>query len=36
MLILSDFLLFLTTALVVSITCLCVLLRVRMNDAYTG
>lgn len=35
MLILSDFLLFLTTALVVSITCLCVLLRVRMNDAYT-
>ncbi|MDD3056798.1 MAG: helix-turn-helix transcriptional regulator [Sphaerochaeta sp.] len=36
MLILSDFLLFLTTALVVSITCLCILLRVRMNDAYTG
>jgi len=36
MVILSDILLFLTTALVVSITCLCVLLRVRMSDAYTG
>lgn len=36
MVILSDILLFLTTALVVSITCLCVLLRIRMSDAYTG
>jgi len=36
MVILSDILLFLTTALVVSITGLCVLLRVRMSDAFTG
>lgn len=36
MVILSDILLFLTTALVVSITCLCVLLRIRMSDSYTG
>jgi len=36
MVILSDILLFLTTALVVSIMCLCILLRVRMSDAFTG
>jgi hypothetical protein len=36
MVILSDILLFLTTALVVSITCLCILLRVRMSDVFTG
>lgn len=36
MAILSDVLLFVTTALVVSITCLCVLLRIRMPDDYTG
>ncbi len=36
MVILSDILLFLTTALVVSITCLCILLRFRISDDYTG
>jgi DNA-binding CsgD family transcriptional regulator len=36
MVILSDILLFLTTALIVSITCLCILLRVRVSDRYTG
>ncbi len=34
MVLLSDFLLFATTSLVFSITCLCILLRFRMNDAY--
>lgn len=36
MVILSDILLFLTTALVVSITCLCILLFYRVKDAYIG
>ncbi|NCC65313.1 MAG: hypothetical protein EOM15_11725 [Spirochaetia bacterium] len=36
MVILSDILLFLTTSLIVSITCLCILLRVRVSDRYTG
>lgn len=36
MVILSDILLFLTTALVVSITCLCILLFYRVRDAYIG
>ena len=35
MFIIGDILLFLTTALVFSITCLCVLLHVRAKDAYT-
>lgn len=34
--ILGDILLFLTTALVIAVTCLCVLLRLRSHDAYTG
>ncbi len=36
MVILSDILLFLTTALVVSITCLCILLFYRVRDPYIG
>lgn len=35
MFIIGDILLFLTTALVFSITCLCVLLQVRAKDSYT-
>jgi len=35
MFIIGDLLLFTTTALVLSITCLCVLLQVRSKDAYT-
>ncbi len=35
MFIIGDLLLFITTALVLSITCLCVLLHVRSKDAYT-
>jgi len=34
--IIGDILLFLTTALILSITCLCVLLHVRSKDSYTG
>ena len=36
MFIIGDILLFLTTALILSITCLCILLHVRSNDTYTG
>lgn len=36
MFIIGDILLFLTTALVFSITCLCVLLHVRSKDSYTS
>mgnify|MGYP001052188291 CR=1 FL=1 len=36
MVILSDIMLYLTTALIFSITCLCILLRFRVSDSYTG